>query len=136
MAESRKASCSCGALTVTVGGEPVSVAICSCEECQRRTGSAFGYTGYWDEADVAIQGESTAWSRVSPVGRRLEFHFCPVCGSTVWWRAEFLAGKLGIALGNFADGSLFAPTVAVWDKRRHPWLADLSGLKVHAEGRF
>ncbi len=136
MAETRMASCSCGALTVSVEGEPFSVAICSCEECQRRTGSAFGYTGYWDDAGVKVEGESTAWSRISAVGRQLEYHFCRVCGSTVWWRAEFLPGKTGVALGNFADGSLFTPTVAVWDKRRHPWLGSVGGLTTYPEGRF
>ena len=136
MSEPRTASCSCGALSAKVYGEPVTVAICSCEECQRRTGSAFGYSGYWDEAKVAVEGENVAWTRRSAVGRALEFHFCPTCGSTLWWRAEFLVGKIGLALGNFADGEMFVPTVAVWDKRRHPWLAHLEDLKVYPEGRF
>jgi hypothetical protein len=83
-----------------------------------------------------VRGESTSWTRTSEAGRKLEFHFCPTCGSTVWWRAAFFAGKVGVALGNFADGSLFPPTVAVWDNGRHPWLGDLAGLKVYPEGRF
>ena len=136
MAGDRKASCSCGALSVGLRGEPVTVAMCSCEECQRRTGSAFGYSGYWEETAATIAGASKAWSRVSAVGRTLEFHFCPVCGSTVWWRAEFLAGKIGIALGNVDDGVGLTPSVAVWDKRRHPWLVSLSELKTYPEGRF
>ena len=58
MSEPRIASCSCGALSTKVYGEPFTVAICSCEECQRRTGSAFGYSGYWDEAGVEIEGDN------------------------------------------------------------------------------
>jgi len=53
----------------------------------------------------------------------------------VWWKSEFMPGRTGIALGNFADGSLFAPKLAVWDKRRHPWLVHLAELPSFPEGR-
>src|ERR1700733_10010154 len=37
----RTAHCSCGSLRVATIGEPLAVITCFCEECQRRTGSAF-----------------------------------------------------------------------------------------------
>ena len=45
----RLARCCCGALRAEVSGDPTLVAACHCEQCQRRTGAAFGisalYTG-------------------------------------------------------------------------------------------
>ncbi|MBF9030042.1 aldehyde-activating protein [Rhodobacterales bacterium HKCCE3408] len=131
----RHSTCSCGQLTADVTGEPFAVALCSCEECQRRTGSAFGFSGYWMEENVAISGESKAWARISAVGRRLEFHFCPTCGSTIWWVAEFLPGRIGLALGNMDHAGL-TPVVRVWDKRRADWLDHLDRMDVFEEGRL
>ena len=136
MAEERRVACSCGALGARLSGEPFSAAVCSCSDCQRRTGSAFGYSGYCDEQHVEISGDSRAWSRVSELGRRLEFHFCPVCGSTICWRAEFMPGRIGIALGNITQGDAPLPTVAIWDRRRHGWLGDLDFTECYLEGRF
>jgi hypothetical protein len=33
-----------------------------------------------------------------------------VCGSTVYWYAEFAPDEIGVAAGNFADPSFPAPT--------------------------
>ena len=41
----RTTTCCCGSLTAEAVDEPVTVLMCSCEQCQRRTGSAFGDDG-------------------------------------------------------------------------------------------
>jgi hypothetical protein len=43
----RIARCCCGSLRVETTGEPVIVAACHCQECQRRTGAPFGVSGYF-----------------------------------------------------------------------------------------
>ena len=55
----RTAVCSCGQLAVTVEGEPAFHGICSCFECQKMSGSAYSYSGYWPKTAVsAMRGES------------------------------------------------------------------------------
>ncbi|WP_449090106.1 MULTISPECIES: GFA family protein [unclassified Rhizobium] len=39
----RRARCASGQLSITTEGEPVKISACHCRECQRRTGSAFGW---------------------------------------------------------------------------------------------
>ena len=60
--------------------------------------------------------------RGSDSGRKIEFHFCPDCGSTVFWYAEALPHLVGIAFGTFADPSMPSPTLSVWETTRHPWV--------------
>jgi hypothetical protein len=60
--------------------------------------------------------------RGSDSGRKGELHFCPDCGSTVFWHAEFVPDLIGIAFGAFADPSMPWPTVSVWETTRHPWV--------------
>jgi hypothetical protein len=51
------------------------------------------------------------------------FHFCPTCGSTVYWTSESFPGFVVVAIGNFADPDFPAPTIAVWEESRHDWVS-------------
>ena len=53
----KTAACACGALRVTVSAPPGNVHICSCLDCQRRSGSAFTYTAFFAENAVSVTGE-------------------------------------------------------------------------------
>lgn len=120
---SRIASCSCGQLKLTMVGDPTEVTVCHCFECQKSTGSVFGVSTYWPKsACQSIEGEVKLWRRSSDSGRWLDNYFCPTCGSTVYWYAEFAPDEIGVSAGNFADPSFPPPTSAVWDSCRHPWV--------------
>jgi hypothetical protein len=72
---------------------------------------------------VTISGKSTAWIRTAESGNVLTFHFCPTCGSTVYWENEGFPGYVAVAIGNFADPNFPAPTIAVWEESRHLWVS-------------
>ena len=118
----RFASCSCGQLSARVTGEPVRVSICHCLACQRRTGSPFAQQARFLRENVTIGGQSTQYVRVGDEGTRATFHFCPQCGATVYYEAEGLDGYLVIPVGAFADPGFPAPTVSVYEERKHRWV--------------
>jgi hypothetical protein len=119
----RIAHCCCGSLRAEAAVEPVFVAACHCMECQRRTGSPFSVSTYFPKEQVRAEGPSKVYERGSDSGRKIEFHFCPDCGSTVFWSAEAFSDLIGIALGAFADPSMPSPSVSVWEMTRHAWVA-------------
>jgi hypothetical protein len=119
----RIASCCCGALRATVSGDPALVAACHCEQCQRRTGSAFGISAYFPAERVRPEGVSRIFARAGQDGRRIEGHFCPECGTTLYWKADFMPDHIGVAVGTFADPQFPAPTVSGWEQTKHPWVA-------------
>jgi hypothetical protein len=84
----RIAHCCCGSLRAEVTGEPAFVGACHCTECQRRTGSPFGVGTLFPKKQVRAEGPSKAYVRGSDSGRKIETHFCPDCGSSVFWYAE------------------------------------------------
>ena len=131
----RRARCSCGQLTVSCRGEPVRISVCHCTACQKRTGSVFGAQARFRRSDVtAISGISTAWIRTADSGNRLTFHFCPKCGSTVYYELEGLPDVVAIPTGAFADPAFPAPRVSVYESRKHHWvLLDGSGGLEHFE---
>ena len=48
----RVARCSCGSASVRVSGEPIWQAVCHCNNCKQRTGSAFGVSAYFAKSAV------------------------------------------------------------------------------------
>ena len=118
----RIAHCCCGSLRTETTGEPVFVGACHCTECQRRTGAPFGVSTYFAKEQVRTEGRGKVYLRGSDSGRKIEFHFYPDCGSTVFWYAEALPDLIGIAFGTFADPSMRRPTLSVWETTRHPWV--------------
>ena len=119
----RRAQCTCGQLSVAVEGEPERRSICHCLECQRRTGSAFGVQARFPKSAVAISGTSTAYSRTGDGGGTAIMHFCPICGSTVYWAPKEMPDLIYVAVGAFADPTFPAPMVSVYGERMHKWLA-------------
>jgi len=118
----REARCACGALRITTEGEPAAVVACHCLACQRRSGSVLGVGAYWPEAQVRIEGEARRFERPTALGNVFESHFCPTCGSTVYWRSARNPGTVGIGVGFFADPAFPAPVRSVWEQSRHPWV--------------
>jgi hypothetical protein len=58
---------------------------------------------------------------VADSGNRLTFNFCPVCGSTVYWKSEAAPDLIAVAVGAFADQTFPAPDYSVWERARHSW---------------
>ena len=119
----RTASCRCGHLRATVTGEPVRVSVCHCLNCKKRSGSAFAFQARWPRAQVAIEGRSGTFVKAGDSGNPATFHFCPECGSDVYYEIE---GKfddlIAIPVGAFDDPWFASPSYSVWEERKHPWV--------------
>jgi hypothetical protein len=58
----------------------------------------------------------------SDSGHPVTFHFCPECGSTVFWTPQRKPETIAVAVGAFADPAFPAPTQVVYSERSHPWV--------------
>jgi hypothetical protein len=118
----RRASCSCGQLTLEVVGDPVRVSVCHCLECQRRTGSTFGAQARFAQNQVQIRGAASRYTRSGDSGQLVTFHFCAHCGSTVYWQLAHHPDMIVVAVGAFADPTFLPPQFSVYEIRQHPWI--------------
>src|SRR4029450_13980201 len=103
----REAPCPCGQLRPEVEGDPFVVSICHCLACQRRTGSAFGMQAAFRPDQAQVVGPFTDFARISDEADRKEhvFHFCPDCGSQVFYTEPDEADLIVVSVGSFADPS-------------------------------
>ncbi|HKH29655.1 MAG TPA: GFA family protein [Gaiellaceae bacterium] len=132
--ESREAACHCGQLRLQVQGDPLAVSICNCLACQRRTGSAFGMQAGFKAEQVEVSGRFNDYSRISDEADRKEavFHFCPDCGSQVFYTEPDDPDLIVVSIGSFADPTFPPPTVSGYDSRRHPWVGLPATVARHA----
>src|SRR5947209_16368905 len=84
----RIGQCHCGSLRVIATGEPDRVYLCHCKACQRRTGTAFHFGAKYPKEQVRLDGERRIYDRGADSGYRIRFHFCPNCGSTLYWEGD------------------------------------------------
>jgi hypothetical protein len=119
----RIASCTCRGLKLECEGDPALVSVCSCLDCQRRTGRAFGIAAFYPREKVTIIGSKSCYRRTSEQGHNFSFFFCPDCGNTVYWKTTRKADSIVVAGGSFADPGFPSPSQAVSEEYRHPWVS-------------
>ncbi len=136
----RVAQCHCGSLRAITSGEPDHSYVCHCKACQRRTGAVVHSGAYFLTEQVRPEGPSQVYTRVADTGFAVHFHFCPNCGTSVYWVSDKRPDHRGIAVGCFADPTFPVPTRSVWEASKHPWLGlppdiDRLELGIGADGR-
>jgi hypothetical protein len=82
----------------------------------------FGAQSWFAGDSVTIEGQSTQYDRVADSGNSISFHFCPSCGSTVYYEAEIFPGRIAVPVGAFGDPEFPSPGVSVYEARKHPWV--------------
>ncbi len=148
--KTRTASCNCGQLRVTCKGpDPDRVVMCNCYLCQKQTGSPFSLQARFPNEQVTIEGKSTAWKfpidGAKPTPYRtcagsdgitnsaadvVTSHFCPVCGSTVYYFRASDPARTGVRVGAFADSTFPPPMGSGLEEYRHPWTANIAALPM------
>lgn len=119
--DAQLAQCNCGQLRALCTGKPDRVSVCHCLSCKRRTGSAFAWNASYVAHNVATEGRYRSFSRKTDSGRTNTYHFCPDCGSTVFYDVEMRPGMISVPAGAFADAGFPMPMVEVFAHRRVSW---------------
>lgn len=103
------ATCSCGAVEVTLDHAPEFINDCNCSLCTR----AAAHWGYFDASEIRVAGETRSYVREDRASPAVEIHGCKLCGVTTHWRltdsfqktAE-APGRMGVNMRLFRDADL------------------------------
>jgi len=106
--------------------------VCHCFACQLRTGSVFSAQARFPRSNVVFEGRSNQYVRTADSGRKLVFHFCPECGSTVHFEHEDFPDGVAVPIGAFADPKFPTPKFSVYESRRHHWV-EIPGSLEHSD---
>jgi len=132
------ASCSCGAVAVTIKGPVYAMFMCSREDCQKATGTGHSAAALCNPDDVTITGEVTTFTRPAASGATFTRSFCPTCGTGVGGKSSRATRAILLPVGLFgADASWFAPNQLIFARSHREWdliAADLPRHTTYREG--
>ncbi len=117
----RRGRCLCGSVKFEAVGEPVVVAHCHCEDCQRLTGAGHSTGAMFPSACFTLSGTIREYVLRSEAGNQVTRVFCPACGSPILGRNTGMPGFVTVALGTIDDSSTLHPSVAIFARNRRAW---------------
>jgi hypothetical protein len=123
--------CLCGAVTFELAGDPLAMAVCHCDHCQRQSGGAFSINIIAHKSQLTLNGELRTYQERGENGDDVyvERRFCPTCGSSVMSELMKRDGVIAIKAGVLDDKSGVSPTLEIWCDDRQPWV-NLPGMAV------
>jgi len=92
-----------------------------------------GWGGLCSDEKLEVKGETKVCNglEIDGVGDvdgdAVIYHFCPTCGSTLYWIVEGENPILGMAVGNFVDPGFPAPVMEFHVEMRHHWVPPVPG---------
>ena len=117
--------CHCGAVHYEMPAETKHQAICHCSDCRRHAGAPFVSWALVDKGGMTVTGETRAYAS-SEHGRR---HFCPNCGTTLFYTNEAVfPGLVDVQTGTLDDPDALPPTAQVQAAERLGWVERLADI--------
>lgn len=116
-----------------MASEPEFSVLCNCRKCQRRSGGPFGVGAYIRASQTTIDGAFKTWGRKADTGRQITNHFCPNCGTTVFWTLDMRPDHLGVAYGGF-QRDLPMPDRAIWCEASRDWMVYPDAMPKYDKG--
>lgn len=118
--------CQCGTVRYSVEGEPQHVALCHCSDCRKSSGAPTVAWAAYTAAEFALTAGTPKVYNSSGAAMR---HFCPTCGSGLYYVNEaVLPGLVDIQVATLDDPEALPPQAQIQVAERIGWMKDIAGL--------
>ncbi|MBL8521068.1 MAG: GFA family protein [Betaproteobacteria bacterium] len=125
---SHAGGCLCGAVRYEVSGDPNSVSICHCRDCQRSAGAPMVTWAEFPDAQFKVTQGTPRTINSSGSAMRT---FCPECGSGLFYRnAEYLPGMVEVQATTLDDPAAWPPTFQIQTAEQQAWVGHLGTIKA------
>ena len=122
-----KGGCLCGAVRYTARADPALVGVCHCRDCQKLTGSAFGFLVGLPRAAFEIEGVLKTFTKPADSGRPIVRRFCPECGSSIVEEPASRPDLVIVNGGTLDDPTSVTPGIEIYCNRELSWV-QLGGM--------
>lgn len=130
------ARCACGGVALGISGRVRSMFLCSCEDCQRSTGTGHAAIVLVGYADLTVTGDTRSFARTAHSGATLTRWFCPTCGTPLYARSDRARDLAMLPVGLFGpQAEWFAPNQLIFARSHHAWDKVDDHLPQHATYR-
>lgn len=116
------ATCDCGAITLTVKGQAISMFQCACLNCQKVSGSGHSSVVLLPAEGVRTLGATKTIARAADSGATFTRHFCPECGTTLYAQSSRAPAFKILPVGIFAgQNDWFLPNQLIFARSHQAW---------------
>lgn len=105
--------CQCGGVRYEVDGALHFSAVCHCPSCRKAAGAPLVGWAMFEIAAVTCDRSTT---KVFESSEGVSRSFCPACGTTLFFEADFLPGLMDITTESLDDPDAARPTAQIWTK--------------------
>ncbi len=113
----------CGAIGYEVGGDPVRMLNCHCDDCRRATGASFGTFVFVNESDLTIlQGTPKFFAHANDVGVTMTKQFCANCGTQLFGQGARAGGIIHVKVGTIDDAGFVRPAMDLFVSKKLPFV--------------
>ena len=118
--------CHCGAVRYAVVGEPQHVSLCHCSDCRRSAGApVVSWAAFSKENFKVTSGKARSRNSSGDAYR----HFCPDCGTGLWYTNEtMLPGLVDIQTATLDDPETLIPVLHVQTAEELSWMNHIQRL--------
>lgn len=128
--------CLCGSVAFAYDGIVGLAGYCHCQDCRRRSGSAFGISVRLEkERFQIVRGAVKGFTKHGDSGTELTRHFCPRCGSPIFTSSPRHPAYLFVQAGAFDDPDVVKPIHQAWTRSAVGWSAIDPHIATFARGR-
>jgi hypothetical protein len=114
--------CLCGHLRYECRSLPITLYLCHCKDCQKRTGSAFSMAMPVRSEDFSVvAGLPSKFERVTEAGN-VSWHF--YCGDCMIRTHNVRPARTSVTIirpGTLDDTSWITPAAQIWSSSAQPW---------------
>ena len=123
MTRARTGGCQCGAIRYGIKGQPLTLYLCHCRECQKQAAGAFGMSLWVRRSDFELRaGTPRFWLRGADSGGKMVCAFCGDCGSRVYHASSHESETISIKAGSLDDVLSLQPVGHIWTRSAQPWV--------------
>lgn len=122
-------SCLCGSVRYASAAQPVFVALCQCQHCQKQSGSAYSVNVAIPKGSLAFPaGKPAVYHDTGSSGLPVHRYFCSACGSPIYSDVVATPQLDWLKAGTLDDTSWVEPTLGIWCESAQNWVSLPEGV--------
>ncbi|KAH0497638.1 hypothetical protein TgHK011_004927 [Trichoderma gracile] len=131
--------CLCGNVRYSYDAEPISKAICHCDDCKKISGSNYSLSFIVPSSSfVVTAGHPNVFSKTADSGVNIDNYLCGICGTTLWRETDNYKNLVIIKAGTLDEAhsiiSAGIPAAEVFIRSRVAWVQPIHGAEQRVEG--
>jgi hypothetical protein len=119
---SMSGGCLCGAVRYEVSGEPVTMRVCWCKDCQRLAAGNGAANILFHRDAIKVTGTPATFSKQAESGNVIDRKFCANCGTQMFGETAARPNFVVVRAGTLDDPSIFKPVAYIWTISAPSWV--------------